>query len=388
MITAKPHPPFIPSVLRSLAILLLLYNSTCPLLAQTRLPDWMYEALHEPVPPGKPTTSAAADTTSNGFIGSYSAEGRTIGKVEELTGWADASRSIIQITDGGRAEFTSLLDRRVGIHVVIAPDDEGTPYTRIMSTGHVEEPYEGETNAPQAAKTGGQRKLLDRTCAAYMLPRSGSDTVHFWTEEMVPSPFADLPPLKPFMRFIGHRFTEFCQIDASFPMRWEIRRRAELRSEVEVTRLKLGSSPLPELKKPEMGMIVDEITDPAAAERLRTMTAPLVLPTEEAPIFTQVDQMPQFPGGEEALLRYLVNTVQYPEVEAKAGIQGKVYVQFTVGKEGSISDVKVMRGVQHGPGLDREAVRAIQAMPKWTPGRTNGRPVSVRYTLPVIFQLP
>ncbi|MBL7964102.1 MAG: energy transducer TonB [Flavobacteriales bacterium] len=131
-----------------------------------------------------------------------------------------------------------------------------------------------------------------------------------------------------------------------------------------------------------------ELTDPAGAERWRTMTAPEDLPTEDAPIFTRVEQMPQFPGGEEALLRYLNNTVQYPEMEAKAGIQGKVYVQFTVGKEGSISDVKVMRGVQNGPGLDREAVRAIQAMPKWSPGKMNGRPVSVRYTLPVIFMLP
>jgi TonB family protein len=92
-----------------------------------------------------------------------------------------------------------------------------------------------------------------------------------------------------------------------------------------------------------------------------------------------------FPGGQEALAAFMVKEVKYPKKARRDGVQGQVVVAFIVDKDGSVTDVQVARGVD--PLLDAEAVRAVQAMPKWTPGTMNGRPVKVKYTLPVRFKL-
>lgn len=105
----------------------------------------------------------------------------------------------------------------------------------------------------------------------------------------------------------------------------------------------------------------------------------------EMTIYEVVEQMPDFPGGQAALQKYLKKHVVYPESAKKKGVQGRVLVQFVVGKDGSICDTKVVRSVE--PVLDREAVRVINNMPKWKPGRQKGKPVRVRYTVPVNFKL-
>ena len=102
-------------------------------------------------------------------------------------------------------------------------------------------------------------------------------------------------------------------------------------------------------------------------------------------IFRSVEQMPQFPGGEDALRKYLASHINYPPMAAENNVQGKVVIQFVVGKDGKIGEVKVVRSVDKD--LDREAVRVCKALPKFTPGRQNGQPVSVWYTLPVQFKL-
>lgn len=107
--------------------------------------------------------------------------------------------------------------------------------------------------------------------------------------------------------------------------------------------------------------------------------------TEQEEVFTFVEQMPQFPGGEAAFQAYLVKNLQYPEMEREAGIQGKVYASFVVDRDGKITDVKVVRGVS--PGLDREALRVLKAMPNWSRGKQSGRAVAVRMTVPVRFVL-
>lgn len=98
-----------------------------------------------------------------------------------------------------------------------------------------------------------------------------------------------------------------------------------------------------------------------------------------------VQEQPDFPGGMGKMYEYLQKNTKYPDMEFDAGIQGKVFVEFVVDKDGSVEDVKVRRGVS--PGLDKEAVRAVKSMPKWSPGKMNGKPVKCRFTIPVDFKL-
>ncbi len=113
---------------------------------------------------------------------------------------------------------------------------------------------------------------------------------------------------------------------------------------------------------------------------------PVDRPVEvEQKVFTSVEQMPQFPGGEAALMKYLQSHINYPPMAAENNVQGKVVVQFVVDKTGKVGEVKVVRSVDKD--LDREAVRVCKSLPKFTPGRQNGQAVSVWYTLPVTFKL-
>ena len=102
-------------------------------------------------------------------------------------------------------------------------------------------------------------------------------------------------------------------------------------------------------------------------------------------VFDVVEVMPQFPGGQIAMLQYLMKNIKYPEQAMKEGIQGRVAVRFIVEKDGSISDVKPVLSVH--PLLNKEAVRVVESMPKWTPGKQNGKPVRVRFNVPVMFKL-
>ena len=102
-------------------------------------------------------------------------------------------------------------------------------------------------------------------------------------------------------------------------------------------------------------------------------------------VYVVVEQMPSFPGGDSALLKYLFENVKYPVSASKAQKQGRVMVCFTVEKDGAISNVKVARSVT--PSLDAEAVRAIKSMPKWSPGKQGGEFVRVKYIVPVTFRL-
>jgi protein TonB len=107
----------------------------------------------------------------------------------------------------------------------------------------------------------------------------------------------------------------------------------------------------------------------------------------EEEVFTIVEDMPSFPGGEKALFEYLAKNVKYPPMAKDAGISGTVFVGFVVGSDGKIRDVKVLRGVPGGKLLDEEAVRVVKAMPPWKPGKQRGKPVSVTYNLPIRFIL-
>ena len=107
---------------------------------------------------------------------------------------------------------------------------------------------------------------------------------------------------------------------------------------------------------------------------------------EEQTIFEVVEQMPEFPnGGMAGLMQYLSKNIKYPTIAQENGTQGRVTVQFVVNRDGSIVDAKVVRSVD--PYLDKEALRVINTMPKWKPGMQRGKPVRVKFTVPVMFRL-
>ena len=102
-------------------------------------------------------------------------------------------------------------------------------------------------------------------------------------------------------------------------------------------------------------------------------------------VYEKVEVMPEFPGGEQAMMEFVAKNVIYPKEAIEKEIDGRVLVSFIVEKEGSINEVKVMKGI--GGGCDEEAVRVISAMPKWMPGKQEGKPVRVSYMMPITFRL-
>ena len=108
-------------------------------------------------------------------------------------------------------------------------------------------------------------------------------------------------------------------------------------------------------------------------------------PKEEAQVFTYVEEMPTFPGGDEALYSYISKQIQYPEIAKRAGVEGKVYIQFVVRTDGKVTEVTVVKGI--GAGCDEEAVKVVRSMPNWKPGRQNGHPVNVRISVPIVYKL-
>ncbi|GAB6010619.1 energy transducer TonB [Viscerimonas tarda] len=126
----------------------------------------------------------------------------------------------------------------------------------------------------------------------------------------------------------------------------------------------------------------DEVKkNPDAAEAKR----PAPKMDENGVYFTTGEEMPEFKGGRQKLMAFIANNLRYPVEASKAGIEGRVIVRFVVAKDGSVKDAGAMRSLS--PVLDAEAIRVVNKMPKWTPGKKNGKPVDVYYTLPIIFRL-
>ena len=172
--------------------------------------------------------------------------------------------------------------------------------------------------------------------------------------------------------------------------------------EVEITRPEDTPPPPPPPPAPaiaeELNVVEDDVKlddvdiisseDDASSAQVEAYTPPAVVEEEEESsqqIFTVVETMPEFPGGQMALLQYLSKSIKYPVIAQENGIQGRVSCSFVVNKDGSIVDAEVIRGVD--PSLDKEALRVINSMPKWSPGKQRGKPVRVKYTVPVTFRL-
>lgn len=144
-------------------------------------------------------------------------------------------------------------------------------------------------------------------------------------------------------------------------------------------------------EKVAVGTENKEGTKDRLAEAVRSDIA-VVAPPPPAPkpevsnkVFDVVEEMPHFPGGAAALQAFLSSNTKYPVVAQENGVQGRVIVSFVVERDGSITDVRVVRSVD--PSLDREASRVVRSMPRWSPGKQNGSAVRVKYTVPVVFRL-
>lgn len=136
-----------------------------------------------------------------------------------------------------------------------------------------------------------------------------------------------------------------------------------------------------------------QATVPAPAQQTEVVSAPettpaevaVPLPPQDDKVYEVVEVMPEFPGGQNELLKYLARNIKYPEESVKNKEEGRVSLTFIVNKDGSISDVKVVRNAT--PALDAEAIRIVKSMPNWTPGKEKGKDVRVAYTVPVTFRL-
>ena len=145
-------------------------------------------------------------------------------------------------------------------------------------------------------------------------------------------------------------------------------------------------------EKVAVGTENKEGTKSRLAEAVRSDIAVAAPPPPPAPkpevsnkVFDVVEEMPHFPGGPAALQAFLSSNTKYPVVAEENGVQGRVIVSFVVERDGSITDVRVVRSVD--PSLDREASRVVRSMPRWSPGKQNGSTVRVKYTVPVVFRL-
>lgn len=171
--------------------------------------------------------------------------------------------------------------------------------------------------------------------------------------------------------------------------------------EIEITRREPPPPPPPPPPEPETPEIIEvveeevettldiKVEDDQSQRQLQAyVPPPPPKPKQEEvtdEIFVVVENQPEFPGGNGAMMKFLSENINYPVIAQENGIQGRVICNFVVERDGSITDVQVVRGVD--PSLDREAMRVIKQMPRWKPGKQRGQAVRVRFTLPVVFRL-
>ncbi len=173
--------------------------------------------------------------------------------------------------------------------------------------------------------------------------------------------------------------------------------------EIEITRVEEVKTPPPppppaQVVTEVLNVVEDDVDldqqellsseDTQREAQVQTYVAPAVVEEEEESaqqIFTVVEEMPKFPGGEAKLLEFINKGIKYPVIAQENGIQGRVICSFVVNRDGTVVDAEVVRGVD--PSLDKEALRVINTMPKWTPGKQRGKPVRVKYTVPITFRL-
>ncbi len=138
-------------------------------------------------------------------------------------------------------------------------------------------------------------------------------------------------------------------------------------------------------EKVEMATTEEQVATTVNEEVTEVVETNEVIQEEEVVNFYVIEEKPEFPGGMDAINKWITENVKYPDVAKENGISGKVFVQFVIDKEGKVTDVQILRGVD--PYLDKEALRVISSMPAWTPGKQRGKPTKVAFQLPINFKL-
>lgn len=160
----------------------------------------------------------------------------------------------------------------------------------------------------------------------------------------------------------------------------EVREQDEMKTQKELTESKVTIS-IADVK----GNDEKNGKDIADLKKIVTQEAPKAEEDDDNKVFEMVEQQPSFPGGQGEMMSWISNHLKYPAIAAENGIEGKVIVQFVVGKNGAIRDANIVRALN--PSCDKEALRVVNAMPRWIPGKQNGKEVSVKFTLPITFRL-
>ena len=155
----------------------------------------------------------------------------------------------------------------------------------------------------------------------------------------------------------------------------EVRDEDEIKSQTELTETKVAIS-IADVKGN------DEANGKDIGDLKQVVTQ---APEEEEKVFDMVEQMPTFPGGTNELMKYIADHLKYPTIAQENGVEGRVICQFVVSSDGRVRDAKVVKTLD--PYCDKEAIRVIMSMPKWIPGKQNGKAVSVKYTVPIVFRL-
>ena len=283
-------------------------------------------------------------------------------------------RTITWIDSPGSEPAITLMDRTTGIKVRTFTRDG----QRHSSIGKVVPNSPFYYGIRMNRTTGHEHTILGVPCTELLLIEM--DTARVWAADSIPSPFADVHDV---LNIAGNKARVMFPFGNGsgphLPMRWE-----DARIVMEITSFREGACPMPVLPQKGMG----EVRDLVQAKMDERREGEIVeAPPPMLDEYPSDQEQPQFPGGLSALMAYLQKEIKYPKAEEEAHIQGRVHIQFTVETDGMITNVRTVRHVKDGPGLEKEAERAVKAMPRWTPAMQNGRPVRVEYILPVPFVL-
>ncbi|MBL7982066.1 MAG: energy transducer TonB [Flavobacteriales bacterium] len=394
--------------MRALMLVLLCTSAITPGLAQHdfTLPPWMLDALG---------ADRVMNTTFEGaqypvgawplgrphplpFVGSYTYEvslADSVGRAYRVSGWQD-DRSAVLIVEvpGHDMRTTYLVDLESDV-AAYAHSGNGRKVVTVERASHQigarnEVHHKLTSNRPvELTPTGAYRTMLGRRVVELATPKRVTPeypegtTTYLWVDTTIVSPFADME------RWLPLQGPAFMPITSLSLMTDHLLFRLEREGNMmELTELRVGPCPRPavdlrEYRLPRPYWEGGVVEEPAAQELI---TVPMEVAVEEDWV-TFAEQMPQFPGGEEAFKAYVKAKLRYPEEERELGIEGTVYLSIIVEPNGAVTNITPLRGVNNGPGLTREAIRLLKAMPTWTPGRTNGKAMRVKMNVPVKFRL-
>jgi TonB family protein len=211
-------------------------------------------------------------------------------------------------------------------------------------------------NQPRSSKTTALKYLLIAPLSFSLVVLSNAEALATSLGQLLPAPVADM-------------VTELKPTLAGLPMQME----AESKDEVKQVTTKII-----QISPPVQG-------EPSKLNELTVVGYAPAPQKDEEPVFMVVEEMPQYTGGEQEMFKYLMNSVKYPVVAQQQGIEGRVIVSFVIDRDGKVTEPVIARGVSHE--LDAEAIRVVQNMPAWKPGKQKGQTVKVKYTLPINFRL-